>query len=375
MAIQTYQPKRFRRSKRQRARTIRRIRNFLCIIALFFVITTSLDHFDTTPRWGRVSFLPYAVPEQPYAVDVACRGLGQNATVYAKMAVRGANGRSLGGVETSQHASEFGKSGYASFTFTVPDDPNAVSLGFLVWCRDDPNGVKNEARQEIKSDSIPILSLDHETVLRAHYVPAWQNVLAHAFENGFWRDKRGDPTVVGWAITLGYVLVAGLCLYCTGLFDSRRSVPISQMYTWFWWLMVAVLIALGINKQLDVQLLLADIGRSYTKYHGWYRQRMPVQIRVLALGACVGLMCLQVVGHRIRRSPKSLWCALWGVVFLGVNVLMHLVSVHSIEHFLASSVAGLSVGNGLEILAMCWIAVSAIVYNRTEREEVNYIIQ
>jgi hypothetical protein len=38
-------------------------------------------------------------------------------------------------------------------------------------------------------------------------------------------------------------------------------------------------------------------------------------------------------------------------------------------------VAGLSVASVLEILAICWIAVSAWIYNCTEREEVSYIMQ
>ena len=77
----------------------------------------------------------------------------------------------------------------------------------------------------------------------------------------------------------------------------------------------------------------------------------------------------------MKRGPKSLWFALCGLLFLGATVLVHLVSQHDIEHALALSVAGLSVGSALEILAILWIAVSALVYNHTEREEVSYIMQ
>jgi hypothetical protein len=212
-------------------------------------------------------------------------------------------------------------------------------------------------------------------VLQANFRPVWENVMADAMEKGYWVDKHGDPTVIGWAITILFGVGAMVCLYCTGYMDSRRSVPINGIYAWFWWIMVGLMVFMGINKQLDLQLMLADIGRAFTKQQGWYGQRVPVQIRVLAVGACVCLACLQGVGYRLKRAPKSTWFALAGIILLGLNVVIHLVSLHPIEHILGMSLAGLSLGDAIEISSILWISVSAWIYNRTQREPVSYIMQ
>ncbi len=346
----------------------------LALIALYFAITVSLDRSDDTVRWARVLFPPFVVRDTPYTIRVIYRGLGENAVINARMLIKRRNGRSLGNLVVSKEVSEGMKSASDSFQFS-PIDANVVRdhsdlfAQVSVSCEDDTG-----QRPMVRSGLIPVYPPDHDKVMRHGAHPDYQNVLTEALETGYWPRDRGDPTVIGWGITVCYFLAGMRCFYCTGHLDFRRVLPINQMFAWFWYLMAVALVFLGINKQLDVQMLLADIGRAYTKYHGWYGQRAPVQNRVLALGACLGLACVQAVAHRIKGAPKSLWFALWGLLLLGANVLVHLVSQHDIEHVLAFSVAGLSVGSALEILAIFWIAASAYAYNRTEREEVSYIM-
>jgi len=291
------------------------------------------------------------------------------------MAFSGEKTRSLGGLESERIASMAQNRGVAAFSFQIPVDSNAAFFQCMVSCEDALKRGRMEPVSPIRSARIPILAWNNPKVLRFYDRPAWQNVMQDALETGYWREKRGDPTVIGWAITIFYVVAGLLCLYCTGFLDARRAFQISRSFAWFWWLVAVLLILLGINKQLDVQLLLADVGRAFTKHQGWYGQRKPVQIRVLALGACAILACLQEVGFRLKRGPKSNWFALCGLFFLAGNVLIHLVSLHSIGNFLGYSLVGLSMGEGFEILAILCITVSAFVYNQTHREEVNYIIQ
>ena len=373
----TFQPKRFRRSRRYRSRNIRWFFSLIGLIALFYVLTSGLDRLDTdTPKWALVRFPPFAVRNEPYVVNVSYRGQSKSADIVVVGSLKDADGRHLGELTASQDTPETAGRGDPSFfIFHVPSDSNALSIQFSVASNEVQSAPEPEPRPAIRSGAIPIYPGGHKKVMRSYDLPAWQNVVLEAFEEGYWAEKRGDPTVIGWGIAVGYALVGLLCLYCTGIFDSRRVVPISQVFAWFWRLMAVVLFLLAINKQLDVQLLLADIGRALTKYQGWYGQRKPAQIRVLALGACLGLACLLEIGHRLRRAPRSTLIALMGVLILGVNVVVHLVSLHSIEHALAFSVAGVSVGNGIEVLAILWIAASAFLYGRTEREEVCYIMQ
>jgi hypothetical protein len=218
---------------------------------------------------------------------------------------------------------------------------------------------------------MPDLSPDGEMARHS----SWQVLFLDALEHGYWAKHRGDPTVLGWGITILYGLAALTCLYCTGLLDTKRSPPISELHAWFWWMIVVILVLVGVNKQLDLQMLLADIGRTYSKSQGWYDQRRPIQIRVLALGACVGMAGLLRVGYKLKRAPKSTWFALWGVIFLGVNILIHMVSLHSIEHLLMSSGMGVSIENALEIMTLVWIIISAMIFNHTQREHSKYIMR
>jgi hypothetical protein len=96
---------------------------------------------------------------------------------------------------------------------------------------------------------------------------------------------------------------------------------------------------------------------------------------VLALGTCACLAFLLEVRHRLRGAPRSILVGLLGVIVLGVNAFMSLVSLPLIDGVLAFSVAGLSVSSGIEILAIFLILASALIYNTTQREEVSYIMQ
>jgi hypothetical protein len=367
----TFKPKKFRRSKRRYSRLIRRFTVLIGLIAVYFALTTILDYMDPEPvRWARVSFPPFVAQDASYTVNVAYRGLGEKAAINAKMVKRRKDGRSLEDLEAPKPFKVLKQRGHASFVFVPTYFNTLTDFKVIVTCQDNAG-----QRPAISSGSIPVYSPDHEQVERSKILPDYQIVLIDTFERGYWLADIGDRTVIGWGITVCYLLAGGLCFYCTGYMDSRRVLPISQIFAWFWCFMGVALILLGINKQVDIQMLLADFGRAYTKHHGLYVQRSILQNRVLALGACVGLACAQAIGYRMRGGPKSIWLALWGLLFLGATVLVHLVSLHRIEHALALSVAGLSVGEGLEILAIGWIALSALVYNHTERDEVCYIMQ
>jgi hypothetical protein len=190
-------------------------------------------------------------------------------------------------------------------------------------------------------------------------------ILGRAYREGHWKDKAGDPTVMGWLITLLYIGTGLLCLSNTGWRGRKtQSIP----YAWFWCLAGLTVLFLGINKQLDLQMLLADVGRTYARTMGWYRTRKPVQIRAVALGASLSLALLGVVLYHLRKAPRSTWCAGGGLILLVGFVTVHLVSLHHLEQLLRRSVAGLSLGNLLEIGAILVVGFSAWVFRRSRPE-------
>jgi hypothetical protein len=79
---------------------------------------------------------------------------------------------------------------------------------------------------------------------------------------GHWSPGIGDPSAMGWVTVALYLAAAWLC------FRSARSSRILDRYgshaRWeprLWALFVVVLLALGINKQLDLQSAFTEVMR------------------------------------------------------------------------------------------------------------------
>jgi hypothetical protein len=124
-----------------------------------------------------------------------------------------------------------------------------------------------------------------------------------------------------------------------------------------------------------LQLLLADIGRAYTKGQGWYEQRKLVQIQILAVCAAAGLGLIEWIGYKLRKAPKTTWMAGLGFIVLMLMILLNGVSLHAIEHMLSRSFLGLHLSEFIEFIGIVCIGLSAVLYNLTNRQEMSYVIQ
>jgi hypothetical protein len=102
-------------------------------------------------------------------------------------------------------------------------------------------------------------------------------------------------------------------------------------------------IGLGINKQLDLQTALTELGRVLASMQGWYEQRRTVQFWfIVAVAAICFLMALVLlVLARARRAPMPTWLALVGVVIVLGFVTIRAASFHHFDQFIGSRVLGL----------------------------------
>jgi hypothetical protein len=140
-----------------------------------------------------------------------------------------------------------------------------------------------------------------------------------------WRPGVSDPTAAGWLCVVAYVVAAVLC--------ARNGSRISgDSYAGRIWKGFAIaLLLLGINKQLDFQTLLIELGRKAAISEGWYGQRRAVQgLFTLVLGLVI-VACILMVGLRGRRffreNPWAIAGAavLLGFVFIRTSSLNHVV--------------------------------------------------
>jgi len=108
-----------------------------------------------------------------------------------------------------------------------------------------------------------------------------------------WRPGIGDPTIGGWVTVLLYFLAVISC------WKTARN---SYLSDWKVWYAISVLLfAMGINKQLDLQSALTELGRVLAYQEGWYANRQTVQLYFIAAVAFVcgwGVIALIVAARR-----------------------------------------------------------------------------
>ena len=163
--------------------------------------------------------------------------------------------------------------------------------------------------------------------------------------------KPGDFTVLGWTITAGYLVTSFLCL-------RRGTASLEAGDKRVWLALGLFLLGMGLNKQLDLQLLVTDIGRRLAHVQGWYEQRGLVQIGfVVILGlflASVGAWLLWGAREHLDET---------GLAFLGTGVLVLFVLLRAISYDVRDVLLRIGDWNAtglLEIFGTVLIAIAAL---------------
>ena len=184
-----------------------------------------------------------------------------------------------------------------------------------------------------------------------------QSVLAQDGWIGHWSPGIGDPTPIGWVTVFLYALAAWQSYHvATGkLSQSQGSERI------FWWVLALGLTALGINKQLDLQSALTEIGRIAASQQGWYAKRREVQIQFIYGVATFACVIAFAMGVLARKHPLGTKLALLGSVFLLAFVVIRAASFHHFDQFIRNEYLGFQMnwileigGIGIIILGASW---------------------
>jgi hypothetical protein len=167
-----------------------------------------------------------------------------------------------------------------------------------------------------------------------------------------WRPQIGDPTLMGWFTVWAYA-AAGLLALLTA--RPRGGAPWNKA-----WLTVAVGLAfLCVNKQLDLQSLLTDLGRELFRSLGLYEARRTFQ--KLFVFAALGLAAAGagwVTWHyRAFCGRNRLLVA--GLFFLLTFIVVRAISFHHVDKFLGTRVAGMKLNWMLELTGIGLVAAAA----------------
>ncbi|MET0286350.1 MAG: hypothetical protein ABW352_17855 [Polyangiales bacterium] len=161
--------------------------------------------------------------------------------------------------------------------------------------------------------------------------------------DGRWHPGVGDASTFGWVTVLAYFAAAALALRALWLHKHGANEPPGT--SWppmrddallmrFWGLVMLSMIVLGINKQLDLQSWLAQLGRDLAHDQGWYDRRRVVQaLFIFAVGA-VGGLATAALAYSMRRVLNRVIGAVVGLGALITFVVIRATSLHHIDALL-----------------------------------------
>ena len=167
-----------------------------------------------------------------------------------------------------------------------------------------------------------------------------------------WSPGIGDPTVGGWVTVV---------LYFVAVFSTWKAAKVAttSRERRLWRAISILFVALGINKQLDLQTALTELGRVLAYEQGWYGTRQTVQVWFI-IG--VALACAFVAVSLLiwtRKAPASTWLALIGTVVVLAFVLIRAASFHHIDKFIGDRILGLKWNWVLEMGGIALVIIAA----------------
>jgi hypothetical protein len=175
-----------------------------------------------------------------------------------------------------------------------------------------------------------------------------------------WRPGIGDPSFMGWFTVFSYHITAIICalvaINTQRIFSNSRA----KNQNIFWWALAVTLFLLGINKQLDLQSLLIDIGRAILISQGWYEQRRTYKLFIALVMAFTGCVFMIFIGYTLRRTLRENWLVIIGTIFLLTFILVRAAPFPYFDKVLNWRPAGIRMNWILELAGIFSIGIAAV---------------
>lgn len=171
-----------------------------------------------------------------------------------------------------------------------------------------------------------------------------------------WLSRSGDTTFWSWVITALYAVTMVLALY----YVKKNHAAKTQRFLWKW--ITAFLFVMGINKQLDLQILVTMAGSFVANHLGFIDYRREIQ-KALAVTIFVGLSFSGVV--ILLRARAVLRQCLIELIGVATLAFFALVRVGSISHLHKATAFEYHKGvriHGLELLGLVVILIALIAH-------------
>lgn len=165
---------------------------------------------------------------------------------------------------------------------------------------------------------------------------------------GDWSPGIGDPSIGGWLTVALYAWAAWACHQVLRR-EGQQRIYLRSNERLIWRLLLVTMVALGINKQLDLQSALTELARIHALEHGWYEHRRRYQAAFIAGVLLGGLTVLSAMLVLVWNAPAAtLWtCA--GAAGLVSFVAIRATSLHRVDELLGGRLGELTLNWALEM--------------------------
>lgn len=185
------------------------------------------------------------------------------------------------------------------------------------------------------------------------------------FSQIHWIPTIGDPTPMGWLTVLAYFATALLCWRAA---QAPAPGDLAGREVHFWHAVAAAFVLLGINKQLDLQVLLTETARVMARAQGWFERRREFQFEFVIAIAVVALVAGAGLYRWLRHCHRMVRAAALGVTFTLAFVVLRASSFHHVDAMINARIAGLRGNWILELTGIGIVAAAALAYRRTETQ-------
>lgn len=165
---------------------------------------------------------------------------------------------------------------------------------------------------------------------------------------GTWSPGIGDPSIGGWLTVALYAWAAWAC-YQVLHRETQQKIYLRRNERLVWRLLLVTMVALGLNKQLDLQSALTELARIHAMEHGWYEHRRRYQAAFIAGVLLSGLTVLSAMLVLVWNAHRAtLWtCA--GAAGLVSFVAIRATSLHHVDELLGWRLGELTLNGALEM--------------------------
>ena len=185
----------------------------------------------------------------------------------------------------------------------------------------------------------------------------------------------GDPRAGAWLIFFSYFAVAVVCARAFQVSwigsrlaadypnPDRRTTDRRAAYRascLFWGIVITLFVFLGINKNIDLQTFLTDVGRRVAMAQGWYEQRATVQTIFVLTIAVMGVVTLSLLLKLTRDLLPRHILAFVGLATLAVFLVVRAASFHDIEAAMRFEIVGMRLSWYLEMAGILCVGTCAV---------------